>query len=644
MRRFIEILQEFQNSSRSLSLNYLRVKFSLTIRTLQRDIQRINSLLAEVSNCKIIKSKENLILIGDNIENTINILLRKFLASSNNSELKIYQFLLPFIWTNQPLTNSKLVNLTNGSLYSLKQEINLINSFFQYYQLDLNLKFRTKKGWELIGSEQDLRLLAINILVNLSDANTLIKSSNSSNVNYLDFNLFHLLDNLKQTLLESGIYQFYYHEILYFLVVMVRRIKMNRLLNNYHCHPFLSQLIDCEKTLKKHSDELVSLLQKNFALKLNHYERHYLKSLMFLHQKYFNNLLFSKFILKIESFIDKLIFKKYQLSLVVKNFKLTLKAFLLENCLKLLFNSYNSLNFNEFKKTLFSNDDSYFFGWEMLKIINFAFKQFNISINFNLFISNDWLINFDNLWNNQKNWIIPLYYQKDQNSYSQLNKIILFIRNNYPNIIVKSLNINNSVYKWNFLNKQDTIFLDDSPNSDFSHFNQILPVQYHYCKTNQQLQAKIDFAVETIMFKKLYASILVFDFFLKQKFYSLKTFLNVFQNSLVRKFKINDLDLDLKDAFVDERFFQANILVVHKLTPIQNINLPIILIYLKNPLFFHKRNPIHFIFILITNANNLYQYDWLISYLNLIKNSFNIEIRNVKNIYKIFNNSLSHGL
>ncbi|MBE4704220.1 hypothetical protein [Spiroplasma platyhelix] len=636
MGRFIEILKEFQNNSQSLSLTYLTAKFSLTIRTLQRDIQRINTLLSEISNCKIIKSKDRLILIGDNSDFAINNLLKKFLKLSNNNEIKTYQLLLFFIWENQPLSNSKLISFTSGNLYSLKQQLDLINSFFQYYQLNLSLKFKTKKGWLLAGSEQDLRLLATNILINLSH-----NASNPSN--YLESNLFHLINKLKEVLVNSSIYKFYYSEILYFLIMVVRRIKIDKLLNNYDCHQLLTQLVNCEKTIKKHCDELINLLQRNFALKFNQHEMDYLKSVMFFNQKHFNNSLFSKLMLELKNLIKDLIFKKYQLTLLVKNFKLTLNNFLTENYLRFLFNLYQSFNFNEVKKSPFSNDDSYFYGWEILNIINFAFKQFNININFNLFVNDYWLMNFNSLYlrNSQKNWIIPLYYQENLASYSELNKVLLFIKNKYPNIILKSLDINNNVYQWNILNKQYMILLDDTPSLKLSQFEQILPIKYHHLTLNQ-LQTSIDLMIEKIMFNKISSSILVLDFFLKQKFYSLKTFLTLFQALLIRKFKINWIDFDLKDAFIDQKFSEANILLVHKLIPINNIDLPIILIYLKNPLFFHKRNPIHFIFILINNSNNLYQYDWMSSYLNLIKNNFNIKITSIKKLIQVCSNSLSH--
>lgn len=647
MVRLIEILQEFQNNSFTLSLSYLTAKFSLTIRTLQRDIQRINSLLSEISNCKIVKSKDQLILIGDNANIAINSLLRKFLNFSNNNVTRTHWILLSFIWENQPLTDSKLLNFTEGNRYSLKQELNLINKLFQYYQLNLSLKFKIKKGWSLVGCEEDLRLLAANILIDLShNANTLEKKSDylTNLTNYLDVNLFYLFDKLEKLLSANNIYQYYYPEILAFLTVVVRRIKINELLNNYHCHLLLKQVIDDDKMLAKHCDQIINLLQNEFTLKINEYEKAYLKSVMFFKQKHFSNL-FLNFILAIKSFINDLVFKKYRISLKVKSFNTILEQFLQENCLSLLLGS-QLFNFNDLKTNCSFVDDRYCYGWQILMIIKFAFQEFNIDFKDNLFKNDYFLMNFSSLylWSNQGNWLIPLYYQENSDSYSQLNKILLFIKHAYPNLSLKALKINNEFYQQHFLNKQYTIFLDQIPTLDFSQFKQIFPIKYHHLSLNHHLQTNLDLTIKMIMFNKIRSSISVFDFFTKQKFANLKTLLSFLQHFLVRKFKLNYLDFDLTDAFINQKFLQAKILLINKLIPINNIELPIILIYLKNPLFFHRRNPIHFIFILITNSNNLFQYNWIILYLDFIKNNFNVQITSIKNIYQILNNSLSHRL
>lgn len=640
MGRIIEILKEFQNNSRVISLTYLITKFSLTLRTLQKDINRINSLLAEVSNCKVVKSKDQLILVGDDYEIVINDLLKKLLKFSNSSLIKSYQLLLYFIWENQPLSNTKLINLTNDSLYNLKQQLNLLNNFFQYFQLNLSLKFKAKKGWELVGCEQDLRILATSILINF---NNIIDINNATDSNFY-FLFFHLFNDLKRILTSSNIYHYYFHEIFYFLIIAIRRIKIDKLLDNYYYHFLLKQLIKNEVNINQHYLQLVNLLQKNFSLKINNYEVFYFKSLMLFNQKVLDSNLFMKLIFDLKSFINNLIFEKYRFLVVVKNFKLLLDNFLQENCLRFLFNFYKSFNFNDLTKNPFSIDDSYFYSWEILSIIIFAFKKFNIDVNFNLFINNSFLMNFDSLYlqKNQKDWMIPLYYQQNDNNFSKLNKIILFIKNKYPNIILKSLDINNDFYKINFLNKEYAILLNDNLTLDSLQLKKVFLVKTNCLNLNQYLQSNIDLTIKMIMFNKICSSILVLDFFIKQKFYSLETFLTFFQNLLIRKFKINYINFDLKNAFIYKKFFQKNILLVHKIVPINNIELPIILIFLKNPLFFYKNNPIYFIFIIITSSNTLYQYNWIILYLNFIKDKFNIKITSIKNLYKILSNSLPH--
>lgn len=629
MTRIIEILKEFQINSHFISLVYLVAKFSLTVRSLQKDIHRINSMLSEISNCQIIKNKDLLIVIGDNSELAINNLLKKLLKVSNNNLLTIYHLLLHFIWEAKPLTNNKLLSLTNSNLHSLKQNLNLINNFFQYYQLNLSLKFQIKKGWVLVGCERDLRILATKILINLNNS--------SYPKVYFNSSLFSLFNRLEKLLLENNIYDYYFHEITYFLIIFIKRIKINRWLNNYYYSFLLKQWLENSKAIKNKCDKFINLLQKNFDLKINQDEILYFKSLITYNQKYSNSSFFSKSIFNLKNFIYDLILKKYQFPLAIKNFKIALNNFLKENYLKILLNFYKSFSFNEIQENPFSVDDSSFYGWEIITIISYALKWFQINFNFNLFINNYILMNFNSLYlqKNQKNWIIPLYYQKTSYSHYDINQIVLFIKNKYPNIILKSLNIDNSIYKFNFLNKDYAILLNDDVTLNLLQSKKIFLVRHN------NLEQNLDLAIKALMFNKICSSILIFDFFISQKFYSLKTFLSFLQNLLIRKFKINYFDFNLKDAFIYKKFFQQNLLLIHKLIPISNIELPIILIYLKSPLLFHKRSSIYFIFINITTSNELYQYNWIISYLSIIKNNLDKKITSVKKLYKILNDSLS---
>lgn len=638
MGRLIEILTELQNHSWSLSFSYLTAKFGLTIRTLQRDIKRINGLLSEISSCKIIKYRNSLILVGEEPDLAVATLLKKFRSFTNSSKRKIYQLFFAFIWGSQPLTSSKLKNLMHDTETHLQQKLTWFNWLFQTYQLNLSFQSQKKKGWALVGSEQDLQFCVANILINLHHNHP------SDPDSYLDSNACHLLQQLERLLLGSNLAKSYYLELLFFLFVLIKRSKSNQALNSYHCHLQLQQIVADDVAIQQDCDVLVNLVQKHFNLQLNLFAAKYLQTAMLLQKKQITNPLLVSFLIEFEHFIINLVLFDYQLNVAKKKFKSLLHSFLTENYLKVLFNFQTSFNFDSKEQIPFVFAEEQLYGWTILRIINFAFQQYELNSKFHLLATSYWLLNFEKTYlrKNQKNWIIPLYYQENQSANPKLNRVLLFLKHNYPNIILQPLRIDNNVAQWHWLNQQKAIFLDDTPNLDLAQFKNLTPIKYHHLNINQQLESRIDQTVAMMMLDQVRTAILVYDCFFKQKFVSLQNLLHTLTNSLMRKFKLNGLDLDLTDAYINQHFMANKILLVHKLTPLNNIELPIILIYLKSPLFFHKRNPIHFIFILITKTDNLYQYDWMISYLNLIKNSFDIEITSSKNLYQILNNSLSH--
>lgn len=637
MGRLIEILTELRNHSWSLSFSYLTTKFGLTIRTLQRDIKRINGLLSEISNCKIIKYRNSLVLVGEEPDLVVATLLKKFRSYTNNSISKIYQLFFAFIWDSQPLPNSKLKNLLHDTETYLAQKLAWFNWLFQTHQLNLSFQLWKKKGWALVGSEQDLQFCAANILVNLHHNHP------SDPDSYLVSNAFHLFKQLEKIFSRSNLAKTYNLEILFFLFILLKRSKSNQELNTYHCHWQLQQLVVAEATIQQDYGVLVNLVQEHFNVQLNPVAGKYLQAVMLLQKKQITNSLLVNFLTKIEHFIIRLVFHSYQLNVAAKKFKSLLHVFLTENYLKVLFNFQTSFSLDSEEQIPILLDEEQLYGWTILRIINFAFQEHELNSNFHLLAANYWLLNFEKTYlrKNQKNWIIPLYYQETHSANPKLNRVLLFLKHNYPNIILQPLRINNNVAQWHWLNQQKAIFLDDTPNLDLAQFKNLSPIKYHHLNINQQLESRIDQTIAMMMLDQLRTAILVYDCFLKQKFISLQNLLHTLTSPLVRKFKLNGFDLDLTDAYINRQFMANKILLIHKLIPINNIELPIILIYLKSPLFFHKRNPINFIFVLITKTDNFYQYDWMISYLNLIKNSFDIEITSSKNLYQILNNSLS---
>ena len=624
----------FQSNPKFVSLANLVKKFSLTIRTLQRDIARINRLLASVSNCKIIKSKDKLMIIGGEPKIAIDKLLRKLLKVSDyNPSVKWYQLIFYQIWDDQPLTNNKLFNFTNGIFYDLKQEINCINNCFNFYNLALKLEFKTKQGWVLSGSELDLRLFVTKTLI--SQVNSPLHPNN-----YLDTSLVHLQNQVATVLLNSQFYNSFTKEILWFLVIGIKRIKLNRLLAASF-HPLLFEMIADDQVISDNFVKLSQILKEQFSLKFDYYETVYLKAIMLLNKRTFGNDFLANLISSISNFVSRLLVKEYKILLVIKEFKMTLNEFLNENLLKLLFNFYQDFNFEFANDRSYLLNGAYWYGWEILNIITFALKKFRIKIEFRFFVDDYFLTTFNNLYleNNDKDWIVSLYYQLDNNFSQQNQKIVLFIRNNYKNIIAKSFNISNVYYKSNFLNQNYTILVDYQFDNILLSNKKLFLIKNN--QSNEQLSQNLDLVLKNMLIDKIRSSILVFQFFFHQKFSNIKSCLNYLQEALIRKFKLSSINLQLKDGFINSNYLLNKILIVHKLVTKSNVVLPIILIYLKHPLTFQKKFPINFIFILINSSDTLYQYQGLTSYIDIAKANFTPPVHSVKSLYQIINNNIN---
>lgn len=635
MKRILEILKMFQSNPEFVSLSYLVKKFSVTTRTLQKDLARINRLLAPIGNYKIIKSKDKLIILGNNPKVAIDKLLRKLLkVLEYNHNVKWYQLIFYQIWESQPLTNNKLFNFSESVLYNLKQEVSQINNYFNYYNLHLKLKFRTKQGWVVEGSEFDLRLLATRILISHTD--TPLHPNN-----YLDTSLVYLQNKVATILLNHQFYNSFAKEILWFLIIVVKRIRLNRYLANESMPPMLLQFAN-NQFIANNFIRLAKILQKEFNVKFDHYEVAYVKSLMLLNQKnLISNDFLTKLILNINNYIINLLTKEYNLkTFAIQKIEPTLVDFLRENLVKILFNFYQDFKFEIADVETRYLNSSYWYGWEILNIIVFALKRFKINIEFRYFVGDYFLMFFNNFYleNKEKDWIVSLYYQTDNKFFHQNRKIILFVKNNYENVVSKSIsnNMSNIYYKRNVLNKNYTILVDHQFNDDLLPNKKLYLINNN--QTDYQLKQNFDFVLENMLIDKIRSSILIFQYFFKHKFSGIKSFLTYMQEAIVRKFKLNSVNFRLEDAFINSNFLLNKILIVHKLVTKSNIVLPIILVSLKLPLKFHKKFPIQFIFILTNNANNLYRYQGLISYLDVTKDNFSPPVKSVKNLYQIINN------
>lgn len=626
MWRIIEILKYFQYSS-SVNILFLMDKFNITSRTLQRNIAFINTLLIKISNCNISRKQENFVINGENQIRAISTLLAQFIHIPNEYPfIRMSNLFLICVWQKKYLTSEWLINVTNTNKHNLKKDVIYLNNFLVKQNLNLKLKFEYNKGFKLVGYEQHLRFITAIFIMKFID-----KQQNLSLTN--DKVLTYIYKKIEIIMINGGYKKTYDEQLVWFLTIIVRRIKFNFFLEKN------DQLeLNIDLNIKREIKKFMLVVAKEFDIEFDQFESNYFHFVCLLNIKVTSQL-FPNIALEINTITQKIfsfIVCKYQL--ILSNvFNEILNSFLIDNWFKLQFNYYNNINFD--LDDTFKIESDYQWGQQLLFIINSQLKN-NYFPNLNLLQNKYLMITFHKSFIENENWNVPLYIFSIDDSYAKI-EINWFIKVNFPNILIISLenNLHNN-FKLHLLNKKPCILIkkvNGCNNYNLNKYKNISIININENSWNYGLEKNINEKIKWVMLKRIQHSIIVFNFYLQEKFYNIKSFLWAFQKIFIKKYNLNLEFLNIDECSIIESYIYEKILLINQLISVPNYDFPIILLYTKNPLIFHNKFKIHFVFILLTTKNNIQNYNWINLWISLFKKMVNTttNIKSISHIYKI---------
>lgn len=338
MWRIIEILKYFQYSC-SVNIPFLMEKFNVTFRTLQRNVAFINTLLMKISNCNIARKQEYFVINGDNEITAINTLLAQFIHIPNEYPfVRMSNLFLMCVWQKKYLTSKWLINnINNTNKYNLKKDVVYLNNFLVNQNLRLTLKFEHNKGFRLIGYEQHLRFITAIIII--------IKRIGEDENLFLtdDKVLAYIYKKIKIIMINIGYKKYYDEQLIWFLTINVRRIKLNFFLEKNNEIEFSLNL-----NVKKEIKEFMLIIAKEFDIKFDQFETNYFTFFCLLNIKV-DNQLFPNITSEVDNITQKIfsfITCEYQVPLYSNVFKNILNSFLSDNWFKLQFNYYSDISFD----------------------------------------------------------------------------------------------------------------------------------------------------------------------------------------------------------------------------------------------------------------------------------------------------------
>lgn len=527
--------------------------------------------------------------------------------------------------TKKYLTSEWLINISNTNKHNLKKDIVYLNNFLVNQNLRLKLKFEQNKGFRLIGYEQHLRFItAIIIIKRIGEGENLFLTD--------DKILTYIYKKIKIIMINIGYKKYYDQQLIWFLTINIRRIKLNFFLEKNNEIEFNLSL-NVRTEIKK----IMLIIAKEFDIKFDEFEINYFNFVCLLNIKV-DNQLFPNITSEIDNVTQKIfsfITWEYQVPLYSNLFKNILNSFLSDNWFKLQFNYYSHISFE--LDDPFKIESDYQWGQQLLFIINSQLKN-NYFPNLNLLKNKFLMTTFHKSFITNENWNIPLCAFLIDDSYVKV-QINSFIKVNFSNILIISQknNLNNS-FKLHLLNKKPYILIEKvniHNNYNLDKYKNISVININENSWNYRLEKNINEKIKSVMLKRIQYSITVFNFYLREKFYSIKSILWAFQKIFIKKYNLNLEFLDIDECSIIKNYIDEKILLINQLIPVPNYDFPIILLYIKNSLIFHNKFKINFIFILFTNKNNTQNYNWINLWISLFKKAINTNIKSISHIYKI---------
>ncbi len=454
--------------------------------------------------------------------------------------------------TKKYLSSEWLINISNTNKYNLKKDIIYLNNFFFEQNLRLKLKFEHNKGFQLDGYEWHLRFITAIIIIKLI-------SKDKKNLLTNDKVLTYIYKKIEIIMINIGYKKYYDDQLIWFLTIHVRKIKLNFFFEKDEQIEFNLNL-----SIKREVEHFRLIIAKEFAIEFDKFETNYFNFICLLNIKV-DSQLFPNITSEISNITQKIfsfITYEYQVSLYSNTFKSNLNSFLSDNWFKLQFNYYSDIGFA--LDDTFKIESDYQWGQQLLFIINSQLKN-NYFPNLNLLQNKFLIITFHKSFIANENWNIPLYIFLIDDSYANKIQITSFIKVNFPNILIISLknNLSNN-FKLHLLNQKPCILIEKVniySNYNLDKYKNISVININENSWNYELEKNINEKIKRVMLKRIQYSIVVFNFYIQEKFYSIKSILWAFQKTFIKKYNLNLEFLDIDEcSIIKNHIYEKNII------------------------------------------------------------------------------------
>ncbi|WP_342266431.1 hypothetical protein [Spiroplasma endosymbiont of Villa modesta] len=171
-------------------------------------------------------------------------------------------------------------------------------------------------------------------------------------------------------MINIGYKKYYDDQLIWFLTIHVRKIKLNFFLEKDEQIEFNLNL-----SIKKEVEHFRLIIAKEFAIEFDKFETNYFNFICLLNIKV-DSQLFPNITSEISNITQKIfsfITYEYQVSLYSNTFKSNLNSFLSDNWFKLQFNYYSDISFA--LDDTFKIESDYQWGQQLLFIINSQLKD-----------------------------------------------------------------------------------------------------------------------------------------------------------------------------------------------------------------------------------------------------------------------------
>jgi transcriptional antiterminator/mannitol/fructose-specific phosphotransferase system IIA component (Ntr-type) len=303
-KRMLFILEYLmENQGKGLLKNMVNI-IQMSERTIRYDIDKINEFLLEKNIGKINKLSKGIVVL-ENPENVKEYLLENFHEIFFLEYRDI--FLTISILFSGKINISHICETFDLSRTTIKNDLKGIKKKLEEY--NLKLEINTHKGLVLIGKEEDVRRMQLNILnkyFDFEDTHSLevkyISKLIEKNFKGIDFKsvskfIDYVTENMEKIISDEA-----YLILKNYILIMVRRIQQNKILKTSLNENFLMTTEEYNAVLKA-----IPILEAVYNLKINNYEILKLTDYFLGSHSYNTKMSFYKNWIEIETIIKKII-------------------------------------------------------------------------------------------------------------------------------------------------------------------------------------------------------------------------------------------------------------------------------------------------------------------------------------------------